>query len=75
MTGIVVQHKATGNTYAVSEENFNPKTESKVRELKAWESPRSFAHKPKTSKSGSATVATTASTGDKTVATNSKENK
>lgn len=73
MPGIVVQHKATGNTYAVSAENFNPKTESKVRDLKAWESPRSFAHKPKASKP--APTASTASTGNQTVATNSKENK
>lgn len=73
MSGLVVQHKATGNTYAVSADNFNPKTESKVRELKAWESPRSFAHKPKESKP--AATASAASNGDKSVATNSKETK
>lgn len=74
MTGIVVQHKATGNTYAVSEENFNPKTESKVRELKAWESVRSFAHKPKTNSKPASTGSATA-TGTQVVATNSKETK
>lgn len=73
MTGIVVQHKATGNTYAVSEENFNPKTESKVRELKAGESVRSFAHKPKNAKPASTGSAT--ATGTQVVTTNSKETK
>lgn len=74
MTGIVVQHKATGNTYAVSEENFNPKTESKVRELKAGESVRSFTHKPKTNNKPASTGSATA-TGTQVVATNSKETK
>lgn len=40
--GIVVKHKATGNTYAVSEENYNPETETKVRPLKIHESVMSF---------------------------------
>lgn len=73
MTGIVVQHKATGNTYAVSEENFNSKTESKVRELKPGESIRSFAHKPKTNNKPATTA--TAATGNQAVATNYKETK
>lgn len=47
MAGIVVRHKETGNTYAVSEENFNQATEEKVRDLKPGESIRSFVHKPK----------------------------
>lgn len=47
MAGIVVRHKETGNTYAVSEENLNPDTEEKVRDLKPGESIRSFVHKPK----------------------------
>lgn len=45
--GLVVQHKKTGNRYAVSEENFNPKTEDKVRELKRGETVRSFVARPK----------------------------
>jgi len=47
MAGIVVRHKETGNTYAVSEENRNPDTEEKIRDLKPGESIRSFVHKPK----------------------------
>lgn len=47
MAGIVVRHKETGNTYAVSEENLNQATEEKVRDLKPGESIRSFVHKPK----------------------------
>lgn len=40
--GIVVKHKETGNHYAVSENNLNPKTEVKVRKLTKFESVRSF---------------------------------
>lgn len=47
MAGIVVRHKETGNTYAVSEENLNPDTEVRIRDLKPGESIRSFVHKPK----------------------------
>lgn len=48
MAGIVVKHKATGNVYAISEENLDKTTETKVRDLKAGESPLDFPHKAQT---------------------------
>uniref|UniRef100_A0AAU6R5U9 Uncharacterized protein n=1 Tax=Micrococcus phage Olihed TaxID=3092209 RepID=A0AAU6R5U9_9CAUD len=36
--GIVVEHKGNGMQFAVSEVNFNPKTQKKVRDLKPGES-------------------------------------
>lgn len=45
MAGIVVKHKHTGNVYAISEENIDKNTETKVRDLKPGESPRNFPHK------------------------------
>lgn len=45
MAGIVVKHKATGNVYAVSKENWNKGTEVFVRELKVGESVLTFPHK------------------------------
>lgn len=45
--GIVVQHKDTGNVYAISPENINPKTEKKIRNLTRSESIRSFKPFPK----------------------------
>lgn len=43
--GIVVRHKETGNVYAVSQENYNPQVEEKVRDLYLHESVLSFPHK------------------------------
>lgn len=59
--GIVVQHKETGNRYAVSEENFNPKTEDKIRVLKRGESVRSFVSRPQPKKSESTKTSSAAS--------------
>ena len=45
--GYVVMHKETGNEYAVSEGNFNPKTESKKRDLKKNETVRGYVPRPR----------------------------
>lgn len=44
--GIVVQHKESGVRYALSDENYDPKTERKVRDLKPGETTRSYIPKP-----------------------------
>ena len=43
MAGIVVKHKHTGNVYAISEENLDKNTETKVRDLKPGESPMNLS--------------------------------
>lgn len=58
--GIVVEDKSNGIRYAISEKNFNPKTQDKVRELKRFETVRGFKPRPrpeKTTPSPSTSVA------------------
>lgn len=43
--GIVVDHKESGNRYAIKEDNFNSKVHRKVRDLRPGETPLGFTHK------------------------------
>lgn len=45
--GIVVEHKESGVRYAVSDKNFDPRNERKVRDLKTGESVLSYRPKRK----------------------------
>lgn len=69
MAGIVVKHKETGNVYAISEENIDKNTETKVRDLKPGESPMNFPHKAQVAAKNSKTTNHSARN------TTSKENK
>lgn len=69
MAGIVVKHKETGNVYAISEENIDKNTETKVRDLKPGESPMNFPHKAQVATKNSKTTNHSARN------TTSKENK
>lgn len=46
MAGIVVKHKETGVTYAISEDRFNAKVHKKLRDLEPGESVLAFRPKP-----------------------------
>lgn len=45
--GYVVEHKESEVRYAVSPQNFNEKTHTKIRELKPGETVRSYAPRAK----------------------------
>ena len=69
MAGIVVKHKDTGNVYAISEENLDKNTETKVRDLKPGESTMNFPHKAQVD------AKSTKTTNQSTQRTTPKENK
>lgn len=45
--GIVVEHKESGVRYASLDGNFDPKVETKIRDLRSGESVLSFVPRPK----------------------------
>lgn len=45
MSGIVVDHKSANVRYAISEDHFNPKIHTKVRDLKPGETVIGFTPK------------------------------
>lgn len=49
--GIVVENKQSGVRYATSDINYNPKTDRKIRDLRAGESVLSY--RPKATNNGS----------------------
>jgi hypothetical protein len=56
VTGIIVDHKETGIRYAISEVNFNPKTQTKVRGLNPGETVLGYKPRLKDSHSTPAVV-------------------
>lgn len=62
--GIVVEGKESGVRYALREENFNPETETKVRDLKPGETILGYQPKQATPKGDTAPTNLDESAGD-----------